>query len=710
MGLFLDRPAFKIDPKGFSACNNVRIERGRVRADLLGWTGPIFNQLPSDCLYISRFVNSDGAERLFAITPTDIIQLQGNGANTYITPVYASGSVSATNGSATISGTGTRFAADIQYGDAYTAAATASSGNVVKVHGPFISDFLLPVTDQSSAGAILAGTILNTLAANSDGTFSLGLSQALNSTVTSGDTIVVGSGVKLRPNVRPGDQISFGNYRDSSLISTWYTVQTVNSDTSLTLSANYTGTSFTNGAYRVRQLLTNTISGPSPSLPPSNSANFPAAGGATLGNAYGSVNVNGDDLWIYTNGTDPVIVKPWACYSSYFSRSIPFKANSLVQTRGLLVCGGLTEGNGTQLNSSIASSDNGFPQKMAGGVAFQGIASDGPFTVSRLGILGSTLMIYLTGSWGGAANQQDDASGSVTSAAFVGFPTIWAFSDVIRTRGPVCGGAVVEFPDRHQFLSIDGEYRYNGLFIQVMNDQVWREVMQNFDTTRPNACFALVVPTFGDLIWAVPLLTDPAGQLYASTAYVEHYMEQANNYLFKPFTVRDFPFTCGAAFFNFAPATFASLTQTFGEISRSWASFGVGGNQPQYVAGDVQGNIWALYSSNTQNGTPALCTATWASRVVGNGRARPLITRVYPEVDYIAEPASPLIVTLTLQDAPTGPVTITDTQTFDPSYAGNRFTVHYRRGRVGAVTFSDRDGLGWTAAGYDWDWTNGGLR
>jgi hypothetical protein len=380
-----------------------------------------------------------------------------------------------------------------------------------------------------------------------------------------------------------------------------------------------------------------------------------------------------------------------------------------------MIYGGLTYPTSpVSLGNSIASSDNGFPLQLAGGVSFQGIATDGPFHVTRISQLGQQLLLYCTGPLSGNMNSPDDMSGAVVSASFVGFPTIWAFADVIHTRGPISGTLVAEFPDRHQFLAVDGEYRYNGLFTQIMNDQVWRVVLANYDTTKPGSAFVAISFEFGDLIWALPLKTDAADQLHPSTAYVEHYMEQANSYLFKPMTQRDFPFTCAALFQNSGVTTWLSFDgttePTWNLVNSSWISWNFRGNTPVLVAGGIDGDIYNLYQTDTQEGTPALATCTWGGRVIGNARARALVKRVYPEIEYINDPASRVSVTLTMQDALGGPTTITDTQTFNPDYSGNRFTTHYRRGRVATVTISDNQGLGWICDGYDFDWVNGGLR
>ena len=717
MGLYLDRPAQRIDPRGFSACNNVRVEFGRVNSSLLGWAATAIDQLPGPCVYLGSFVNSYQQQYLIAVTPTDFFALVSGSPNYYLTPIANHGHATATHGSAAVTGdNATRWATEIEFGDQGSVVATSVAAGTTKIdlanwdwtgqnNGVPTG---VAVSDLTNGLAILPGTYLSAYGVDAYGPYIV-LSQATNAVIANTDKIQLGNGISLRPQVRAGDQIHFGSNVYSTIEDTWYTVQSVNSDTSLTLTTPFLGSSQVDWLYTVRQLLTDTTTGPSPYLPECVAANFPAAGG------YNEVTSGGGDAWFFTNGLDPVVVLYSSAgqLNSGFARTLPFICNALAQSRGIMIYGGLQlPGQGYSQASWIASSDNGFPLQLNSGVGFTGIAVDGPFSITHVSVLGSVVMLYCTGPWNGTSDTQGDSSGAVVSASFTGYPTIWSFSDVIKTRGPVCGGAVAEFPDRHQFISIDGMYRYNGLFIQIMNDHIWRAVMKEFDTSRPHAAFCAQIPTYGDLIWATPQLTDPSGQLYGQSAYVEHYMEQPNSYLFKPYTKRDFPFTAAVAAQIVTPTTFASLTGTFAAYPRTWVSFPAGGNQPIYYAGDYEGRIWQLYAGNTQAGTPATATVTWGSRVLGTARAQGLVKRVYPEIEPISPGPAPVTVTLTLQNAVGGPQIISDVQTFDATYAAtsNRFTTHYRSGRVAAVTISDDAGLGWVCDGYDWDWVPRGMR
>jgi len=716
MGLFLDRPAHMIDQKGFSACNNVRIELGRVRSDLMGWTLASYLNLGQPVVYLDSFTNVLGQTIQIAVTPTDILKLNVGGAgHTYLTPCWAQGTVNVTNGSLLVDGTPAYgnsttwffWQLDIQQGDSFSTTGTVSAGATsIALTGQSAQNFQYlggcALTDTTNTLALTPGTYITyNWYDSATTTTTIGLSAPVVQNIPNTDNLVVGNLLLMRQNVRVGDQIAFGTTSPGVTGSgslTWYTVTGfANSGNDIQLDRPYAGVTASGVSYVVRQILTNTLPG---SLPECSSDSYLQAGG--FGGFDGFFNqttaptipTQGGDMWFFTNKTDPVVVYYDNLKTCRYSRTVPFFAGCLKTYKGVVVYGNLFQPLGSTTNptlgftlpTSISSSDDGFPQQMNSGVAFEGIVTGGPFHIARIAILGSTLLMYSIGEWTGGFTNSSNMSGVVTSAAFVGFPTIWSFSDIIQTRGPVAGNAVAVFTDRHEFLSIDAQYRYNGLFVQVMNDQVWRPVLKLFDTQRPNACFAFIVPTTGDVVWVTPLTTDPPGQAYASTAFVEHYMEQANSYLFKPYTRRDFPFLTAASF-QFSNA------------------------QPTYYAGDLNGNIWQLYATNTQGGVPALSTVTWGARKIGNGRSRVLVTRVYPEIEYQASPAGNVSVTLTMQDATAGPVTLTDVQSFNPSYPnGLRFTNHFRRGRVASVTLSDTAGVGWVCDGYDWDWTAGGVR
>lgn len=611
LGLFYDRPSHQIDPRGFQDCNNVRIFQGRVTSALMGWTLFLPSALNGPVTLIDSFVLSTGTIFTILGTPTDLYNYN-NGTPVFITPSYVTGTVSITNNTAALTGTGTAW---------------------------------------------------NTVIAT-----------GLRKNARAGDQVYIGSASQNNPS--PGGQ-------------GWFTIQSVNSDTSITLTTNFTGGNQTNVAYTLRQL----FSGDASSFHYA-SETFPNAGAP-----------DNSDLWFATNGggttaNDPLV--KWNGSSTFASlvSTVPFLCFELRRFKNMLCYGGLTQlSTGQALPTSVANSDNGLPTSYNTGVAGQYIVTDSIIQINWLGILGNLMMVY-------SGNQ---LTGDVVSAYFVGPPTNFVFTSVVRGRGPIGSRFVAEFPDRHQFIASDGEYRYNGLFIQLMNTQVWRQILQSFDYSRRDRAFNIVNRFWGDLIWAVPQTTDPG--LPPNVAWVEHYLEQANNYLFKPVTKRDFPFTVSGTIINQTVLTFNNMPNGFNTYNQQFSQSSGAAGFPIQLCGDVNGFVYSLYSADTQNGTAYTSFAAFPQRLTVNERSRGVVARVYPFAEAIQSGSYNLSVALTMRDQVGGQPTFTDTQSINLMFTGNRFSSHFRAGRTGQVTFSTPGpNQPWTLDGYDWDVVQGGVR
>jgi hypothetical protein len=105
------------------------------------------------------------------------------------------------------------------------------------------------------------------------------------------------------------------------------------------------------------------------------------------------------------------------------------------------------------------------------------------------------------------------------------------------------------------------------------------------------------------------------------------------------------------------------------------------------LVGANNGNVFSLYDANLQNGAGYLSSAQFATKIIAGERARGLVKRVYPFVDENETTATSFTVTVNLADRVGAAAAITDAQTFTVGTA-TRFTTHYRRGRIGSVTFS----------------------
>ena len=656
----------------------------------MGWASRGTFQLNGPNTLIDCFQMSSGAQTLIYGTPTDLYN--DNGANpVYITPAYTVGSITAVSGTS-VTGTGTFWNIPIGGNFVGFTSVAGSAGDtaitLLAVPAGLKRGELVGASPYIQVGTTVAAIVGNSIV----------LSLPLSFNLPAGTEIIFGGQLaNFRKNVRPGDQIAF-NSNQNSPAAQWFTVKSVNSNTTLTLTVPAPAYS---GPYTVRQCATPWAAANPPFGAYVNfwdSETFPQAG-----LPYNK------DMWFATNGEDPLIAWDGISQFASYVTTVPFISQTVHRHKNLMVYGGLVGANGQQLPTSIANSDNGTPTVMAGGVAFQGSVSDGPFQINHLATLGGVLMIYMSGTNAGASHGVSTTGGSVVSATFLGFPNIWAFSEVIRSRGPLSGSLVAEFPDRHQFLATDGMYRYNGLFIQVMNDHIWRSVLQNFDPSRAQFGFATINQTYGDLHWVVPLTTD--GTQAPVTAYTEHYMEQANSFLFKPYTQRDFPFLASGVFPGAVGWTWPQFNVPWTNFQVPFDTVATPASLPMHLVGDISGRIYQLYTGQTKAGTPITSFAQWPKRLVGNGRGRDLVTRVYPEL----ETGTGLVnIILTLYDSISGPPTIIDTQVFDTSYPSSsdgtvfRYTKHWRRGRVGQVQFNST--VPWIADGYDWDEKPGGLR
>lgn len=501
-----------------------------------------------------------------------------------------------------------------------------------------------------------------------------------NSTTVTSSNVLSGNIVGNRPLVRQGDEIAFTD-DERSPTADWYEIANFAGSTAITLATPFTGATNAVSNFTIRQKYSSTQNWSYETY--ANSAEVsPIASG---------------DIWIATNGVDPITVWKGGTASANFA-NMPFVAAQVRRFKNMMIYGGLyVYADNAYLPADISNSDNGFPLTVNTGIAGQFTVSDAPFLINSLSVLGNNLLIGVGNPLGG----------SMVAAQFVGSPTLFVFTEIIKGRGPLGAGMIAEFPDRVLFLSTDGEYRFNGSFIQRTNKQIWpQSVLLDLDISRLNTAFTAINQQYGDLIWAVPLVGD-AGNLI-TRAYVEHYMEMEGNPVFKPYTKRDFPFTCSGFYPQFTSTTFSQLPRRFNYYLVPFSSFNTSDNvaYPLQLAGDNAGFIYSLYTADSPNAS----FVTFGQRPTGSGHDRGLIKRVYPFANYGG--AYNLTVTVKLFDQIGGNTMITDTKTMNLQYSSvNPFTDHYRRGLFYQVTFSTAGpSQSWTITGYDTDCVGGGKR
>jgi len=134
LGLYLDRPPIFIPERGLRDCLNVRIQNKKVGRQNIGY-GPFpdgaaeplnLDGLP--VMLIDNFFPRDGGQFLLLANTRDLfIYNEALETVSYLTPRYETGTVSVTNGSAVVTGSGTSWSGELKAGDAFHVGATGAN-------------------------------------------------------------------------------------------------------------------------------------------------------------------------------------------------------------------------------------------------------------------------------------------------------------------------------------------------------------------------------------------------------------------------------------------------------------------------------------------------------------------------------------------------------------------------------------------------------
>lgn len=514
--------------------------------------------------------------------------------------------------------------------------------------------FITPIFDEGTAAA--SGT-------------------AVTGTTTTWNT--AGAGGK----VAAGDQITFGTAGVVDPAATWFTVQSVTDDTHLVLhtSAGTVG----NGPYTIRHLFTGAQSAPWVTDKFTNAA--PA----------------NEDQWFATNGVDPVVRWNGTDAQVELLTCLNFTCKTLAVYSNMMIYGNLLQ-SGTLLPTSIINSNAGAPADVFDGLSEQFIVHSGYDEILRLVKIGDNLAIY---------------SGlTVTLAQFQGDPLIFSFRDIIIGKGPIGPGAVARYGDHHEFLGKDSQYTFDGASITKSGLHVFRDVLRQQDPVRVSQTYSIFDEQNGDLLWVVPSTIDPGnGTVTAppSRAVVEHYLEitqsSALTAAMVPFSFRSYPFISSGAYFRDSGITWDTLTNAWSSYNFRWDDQFFSASFPLILAGDVNGNVWTINTSQDANGAALNSFVHFGRRATSDGKNRGLVSRVYP---YVTPFSTPINVTVHLADHAGGNDTINAVFPFDQTLPqGGHFVSAFRRGRYVSLEFGTLGpGEPWQIDGYDMDIKSGGLR
>lgn len=118
LGLYLGQSALTVPDRGFVQLLNARVRGGEITNEGIGFTQFLAGNLGNQVLMIDLIRQSNGAATTVFGTKSDLFRFDsGTGTTLYLTPIYDTGTVSVTNGSATVTGSGTTWTTNVKAGD-----------------------------------------------------------------------------------------------------------------------------------------------------------------------------------------------------------------------------------------------------------------------------------------------------------------------------------------------------------------------------------------------------------------------------------------------------------------------------------------------------------------------------------------------------------------------------------------------------------------
>lgn len=467
-----------------------------------------------------------------------------------------------------------------------------------------------------------------------------------------GFTTVTGDGACLwdttvgaRKNVKIGDWVHFGaadyvTQDDPSVPpTTWYKVSAVNSDTEIIVIGDASAES--TGAYTIRQLFMMTVFNrwTTEIFPDSRDAPSP-----------------GDDEYFLTNGTDqPMFWNGSDVAASYYDPG--FTCRILRRHKNMLLYADLVEV-GQRKPFSIRNSTPALPRDVTGDLASEFTSTDSIDAILELVPLGDVLVAY--------------HERSINQLQFVGVPFIFVIRTAVPGVGPVTAGAIADFGDFHEFLAADAAYEFNGVGVEEIGQQVFRDALRSTSSDRQDRILTHIDEEQGEVHWVIPQVTDPGdSDSGPTTSFVEHYLEETPSNFNTPMTIRDLPATASGFFERASSLTFADLAQAWEVTNFRWNDKFFEAAFPFNLFGDENGDVFLLSSADDQNGVAIQSFARFHRFALADGRSKGMLKRVEP---YAAmRTGVNLTVRIYGTDFLEGELTLKETLDFTIDHSGNRF-------------------------------------
>lgn len=590
LGIYLARPGLEIPDGGFSDGLNVRIRDSKLTNRNVGYESFTALSLGNQVLLIDDFVLSNGSSVSIFGTKSDLFYYDtGSEEPVYITPNYQTGTVTVTNGIATVTGAGTAW----------------------------------------------------------------------------------------MTNAKVGDQFSSGVAGEDTIDAIWYTILTVDSDTQITLDANYAEATLGGQSYTIRNLFTADDSDWW------DSDVFPDA---PLGTTSG---LGAGDHWFATNGSELVVWDGNADTVVVIAANgvgLDFTCKTLSYYKNMMIYGNITE-SGTSRPANFKNTAISDPENVTTLEANEFTMAEGIDFLTNLIRLGDFIVGY--------------CDYSINVAQFVSAPFYFA----IRTAAPGIGlygpQMVVDFGDFHEFLSTDQAYRFDGVRLQPFGNQIFSEVLRIADRSRASKSIVGISKEELEIYWCVALSSDGAGtNKSAEIAWTEHYAENVGNAP-TPFLRRQLPATAFGLYVSALLGRFSDFTEGFDDVPFSFNDRFFTAEFPALLMGDEDGFLWRMNTTSSLGDEPVLLSyLTSPLRPLWDGSDKGIIRRVEPHLERGSSSGQLLIQTRT-EDRVEGSLETSSSQGIDIDGDGSRFSSYRSPGRYGQIRMYTTDPADtWTLHGY----------
>lgn len=490
-------------------------------------------------------------------------------------------------------------------------------------------------------------------------------------TVTAAGAALTGSGTDWSPLIKGGDMIAFGSDSQVDPDAQWYEIDTVNSDTSITLTESVAET-VSGATYTIRRTFTGALDDPW------DFETFVAPDDGV-----------GDDMYFVTNGVDPVCTWDGTAASMISREALGFTCKFLAVFKSMMIYANITETGGDFLPTDFINSDIGVPLEVGLGLAGQFRVHDGPDHIRNIEDLGDNMVFY--------------SERTITHMQFVGDPLVFIFREAASGVGLIASRLLADFGDYHEFVGHDSLYKFDGVSVQEIGKQLWRSILRLRDPVRHEMGFCHFDEEQGELHYVVALTSDAGVGVQGAMpeiSWVEHYLEQIPEQVPTPFSKRSMPFN-GDGYGS------VSGVLTWADLTEAWSTYGFRWNDsflftafPLNLMCGADGRIYTINIVSTANGDDLPSFVTFPRRVgaPGNSYAQALVTRIYA---FLLQATGDMQVTSRYYDNPEGPVSRTQVDEFDMSLPQEgHFVAPYRKGRAFDVGFST-DTEDWEMSGYD---------